>query len=156
MRQLITRQVDKPAEGADWTFVPSAGDSVRLLAITAKLVTSSASASRAVVLQAVDENGLILDAFPTVDAQVASKTVLYVWDDASTMSSAGSDSLTFTQAVPKFWLPPQTTIKTVTALIDTDDQWSNIVATFHVTDALRWAEAEALIDQLGSMLSPNG
>lgn len=156
MRRQLTTQVGEPAAGADWTFVPSTSDYVRLLAITAVLVTSATSASRAVTLQAKDSNGLLLDAFPAVDAATASTTVTYVWDDASTVSAAASDKLTLTQSVPRFWLPPGTSVGTSTADIDTGDQWSAIVATYATRDHWRWLQEENMLDDILAALGKNG
>lgn len=148
MRRQITQQVKQPAAGADWTFVPSTSDSVRLLAITAKLVTSATVDSRVVVLQATDIDGNLLDAFPATAAQAASKTVTYVWDNSASGISASEDDLTLSQSVPNFWLPPGATVASATALLQAGDQWSDVVATFLSTDRWRMLEVGEAIDQL--------
>lgn len=96
MHDLIVRTIDQPAAGADWSFVPSNSDAVRLRSITGQLVTSATAGNRTADIATTDETGNLIarDIAPVI--QQASSTLIYSWRPAN--SQYGTDAAQSTAA----------------------------------------------------------
>lgn len=142
MRQMTTALLARVATGADWSFVPAAGDRARLVSITAELVTSSTVAVRAVDLKITDVTGNLIALDHASATQAASLTYLYGWRPgaASYGFTTGDDAII--NSCAEFWLPAGAEVSSSTVAIATGDQWSLVVATYLVCSEWEWLQLE--------------
>lgn len=140
--RLVQGAVDQPAAGADWSFVPSHSDRVKLLSITAQLVTAAAVANRIVALQYTDEPGAVIWTADVVTPQTASLTVRYSWADGGALQIATAivAGERVGAKLTDFWLQPGDKVSSVTGAIAAADQWSSIVWRGYVASA--WEDLE--------------
>lgn len=130
---LITfNTVANPAAGADWTYTVGAGGAVgsrqRIIAITAKLVTSAAVATRQVVL-AVKSGATLLWEIAAGATQLASLTQTYNFGPGAPTQTTVIATTLSTGLPVDFSLGNGFTISSVTTAIDVADQWSAIAVT---------------------------
>lgn len=152
---LQTFQVAQPAAGADWSFVPSNSDRVKLLFVTAKLTTAVAVASRYPALAFKDQGGVVYYGADAGVPQAASLAVNYSW------SRAGSTSVATTiftgervgLALPDAWIEPGDTVQSMTAAIAGADQWTSVYWRGIIGDA--W-EDEQHLAEIAAALSGGG
>jgi len=142
--RTVTEQITQPAAGHDWAFTPSSGDRVRLLSLTAELVTSAAAANRIVALALKDQSGLVYWSTDAVNPQAASLTVRYNWSRGPglTVASTVVTGERIGLSLPDLWLQPGDVAESITGAIDTADQWSNIVWRGIVADY--WEDEERI------------
>ncbi len=148
MHRYSVRTVDQPAAGADWSFVPSNGDRVKLLSITAKLTTAVAVATREVDLTVTDTQGNLIGLDRASASQVASLTYSYSWRPSDVSYGFTTGDTVVANSCPGFFLPPGTTVASSTGAIAAADQWSSVVAAFLVCDEWAWLKMEEALGQL--------
>lgn len=142
MRQLIAQAVSSPAAGADWSFVPAGGDKTKLLAITAKLVTSGTASNRQPSLQITDETGNLLVSDVSTAAQPASVTGIWSWRSGASQYGGNITGTAFSASAPDFWLPAGAKVGLSTAGIEAADQWSTIVASYLACSEWEWLQLQ--------------
>lgn len=110
-----------PAAGAEISLTVPAGQEWIIIGGTVKLVTSAVAATRAPVLVIADASGSVIFTSPlsTQAASLTQTTNLAV--QCPTVAVASGVAV---QGIPDLALPAGCTIKTVTALKDTGDQYS--------------------------------
>jgi len=124
----VLTTVASPAAGADWAYTVPVGQSLKLSAVRARLITDITAASRFPVLQVTDASGNIVFESITTTAQPASTTKDYSWanvgerDTSTTYSPA---ALVF----PDLIIPAGYIIDMDTLNIQAGDQWSAITVT---------------------------
>ena len=154
MHRTVSGAIATPAAGADIVWTPSTTERVKLLAITAKLVTNGTAGNRAPILSLLDLSGnTVLEVTPG-GTQAASLTGQFSWYEsdgprAGTNAQVGGVA---SADLPSFWLPEGWSVKTTTVNIQTGDQWSGVYGTFLVYDeamekAWRYIEELALASQ---------
>lgn len=143
-RRVITQKVAQPALGADFSFIPAAGDRVRLLALTAILTTSAVVAARQPGISLSDQSAGIYWASDAINPQAASLAVRYSWAIGTGVAEQATivTGERITLPLPHLWLGTDDTVASSTLAIDVGDRWSAIVWRGLVGD--EWAEAEEL------------
>ena len=147
-RHVTTVRVPAPAAGADWSFKPSDIDRVKVLTVTAKLVTSVTVANRHPALTITDRDQNQYLAQDAQFTQAASLSAQYSWapglGNPVLTSALGGTRVGFPFPYP--WLEPGDTIATATAGLDAADQWSAIVVRFYTADHWKhWEHVERLM-----------
>ena len=159
MGRYTEGSLDEPSAGSDWSFVPSSTDSFRLTSIYAKFTTSATVASRTPRLTVTSQSGADLFAKATVSTIGASVTTIFSWSSGAGPATGGSTSYdgTISDGVPDWWMPPNTTIKIVTGLLQAADQWFDIAWTALIDDER--GRLERLVDieeAIARSLHPGG
>lgn len=135
--------------GSDINLIPSTSDRFRLIALYAKLTTSSTAASRQVALSLSGPSGATLFAKGVVSTQAADLTYAYSWSSGSGPAQGGSteaDSIV-SDGVPDWWVPSRTAIGTKTAEMAAGDQWSDGFYVVEVSDWRGRARVEELLTE---------
>jgi hypothetical protein len=125
---IISQRIPAPAAGADFTVtVPGSGGIFELVAVSAKLVTSSAVASRYVTVTVKDNEAHEVFRYASGTAVTASLTILFTLSPQF-VTSAGDITNTKQLSIPLPEGPylPNFTINSSTASVDTADQWSAV------------------------------
>lgn len=128
-----TLQIQNPAPGADWSFVPSSTDRVILISVLATLTTAVAAGSRMPALQFTDQSGLVYMQGDLGRGQAASINTAWCWTKDWNVGPGAATSVGQHAAgpLPNVWLDPNDVIGTVTNGIQAADQWSNIVVRYY-------------------------
>lgn len=139
-----SQKVPSPVAGADFSFVPSTTDRVRLLTLTAQLATAVAVANRMPAIAFKGQDGGVFYSADGGVPQLASLTVQYTWSRSGATAIAnpivGGERVGL--ALPDIWLQPGDTIESITGLISGADQWSGIIWRGLIADS--WEEDEQL------------
>ena len=125
-RTLRVFPVTTPAAGADFSATVPGGFVWRPLAVTAKLVTSATVATRSVSLKITDQTN-VLAQFAPFGTQAASLTATYSWANGAASAGTAAGGGVVTTGLPDMALPSGYQLASVTAAIDTTDQWSNVI-----------------------------
>jgi len=128
MHRYVQGSLANPAAGADLHDIPNYGDTFRLLTLRAKLVTSATVANRYPHFQFVSPSGAVIHEAVPQAAQVASAAIYYDLVGGSGSANEGSavnDDVS-SLALPDFWFPAGTIVKTVTTNIQVADTWEEI------------------------------
>lgn len=143
-RHVITQQYPNPAAGADVSIELSNSDRVRVIAFTARLVTSSAVASRLAGLRLEDLNGVIYFEQDLEATQAASRTVRYSWARGAGVSAntALTGIVSLAGGLPWLELQPGDLLQTNTRNIDVADQWQEIAVRYAACDS--WEDLQDL------------
>jgi hypothetical protein len=110
-----------PAAGADFAAIATVGTQ-QIQTISASLATSSHAATRYVCIKITDSAGNIYAEIGAGGTQTASLTYQYTW--LLGVEQTSSTSAIVVANLPNIWLPAGFKFITVTANIDTNDQWS--------------------------------
>jgi len=113
--------VAQPGAGADWTYTLTYAAEIQ--GAGAQLVTNSTAASRTPVLKITDGSGDIEAELGNGAAQTASLTSQWTWAPTSASLTSAPYLVPFPAGLV---LPSGFKIATVTANIQTTDQWSAI------------------------------
>lgn len=157
MHRFITRTIDQPAPGADWSFVPSSSDRARLLSIVAALATDTATNERIVTIIVTDETGNAISVDITQGGLTNSTEMGYSLRPGNMYYGEADNAATQTSSIPGFWLPPGATVAASTsglhapsagtqAEIQSADETSLLPVTIvtGVNDAFTWTGAGGL------------
>jgi hypothetical protein len=152
---LQTFQVAQPTAGADWSFVPSNSDRVKLLFLMATLTTAATVANRYPALAFKDQGGNIYYGADAGVPQAASLAVHYCWSRSG--STAVATAIFANErvglALPDAWVEPGDAVESLTAAIAAADQWTNIFWRGIVGD--QW-EDEQHLAEIAAALSGGG
>lgn len=119
MHRFVTRTIDRPAPGVDWSFVPSSSDSARLLSIVGPLTTDDAGTTRQVTVTVTDETGNVITTDVSTATQEGGNTYTYSWRGGWLSCQAIATALVTTSSIPGFWLPPGATVAADTTNLNT-------------------------------------
>lgn len=125
---ILQVTIGNPAAGADFTQAINGNARWRVQTLRAAFVTSAAAANRSAILQFSTAGNVFFSA-PVVPVQAASLTWSYNWGSGVTTLTATAGATTpnaVTSLPDDFWLPPGSTIASVTQNIQAGDQWSAI------------------------------
>ena len=118
----------QPAAGADFIVALPTFECVRLLSVTAKLVTAVTVANRHPVIELVDADGNVLVQSSVGTALAASTPGIVSWSVGSVLDGSGSGG--YQGPLPNMWLPPGCKAQSAVGDLQAADQWSLVVATF--------------------------
>lgn len=136
-RSLQVIQVQKPAAGAEFTHV-FAGEFVRrIIAVSARLVTSAVVANRQMRLDVNAPEGRVLSV-PMVANATATLTTELTWAEGITPPNTALYDGVLVAGFPDLIIPPGWSLSTVTAAIDVGDQYSNVFIVCESWEAIPW------------------
>lgn len=119
-------KVSAPAAGADFTFTVPGDRALRIISVTAQLVTSAAVANRGPALVIAAPEGTVI----TVEQPAvitAGLTTTVCWGDGVSGDAASLVNNRLTAGIGSYVLPPGYTIASATGAIDAGDQWQNVL-----------------------------
>lgn len=136
MRRVQWASVPAPAATTDISWVPSTTDEIKILAITATLVTSSTVANRNPSLVIKDREGNIMLDQPMYTAIAASLTTRVGWHAVDHGMAQNDVRIGSALVAPmsELWLPPGFQVATSTANLASGDQWGPIWALYEQRD----------------------
>lgn len=154
--RVVTRTVDQPAAGQEWSIVPSTSDRVKILALTALYTASSATASRVPGLVLKDQTGT---EYWSTDANAALAATVAAWFSFAPTTAAVVDQAEFSSErgnlpFPPLWLEPGDSISSSTVAIASGDQWSNIAYRAIIGDY--WEREEEMLAVANALWAASG
>lgn len=115
--------IAKLAAGSDLNFVVPVGVLWNVVSLTAKFTASAAAASRIPAFFVKDQGGAIVYQYG-VATLTANQTGTFTFASGVVTPATFANGGNFLEPFPATWLPPSWSFGTVTAAIDTADQWS--------------------------------
>lgn len=119
-------KVPAPAAGADFTFTVPGDRALRIVSVTAQLVTSAAVANRGAALVITAPEGVVI----TVEQPAvitAGLTTLLCWGSGVSGDATALVNGRLTAGIGEYELPPGYVVSTATAALDAADQWGSII-----------------------------
>lgn len=119
------------------------------MAVTARLTTATAVASRLPAIAYTDQSGLVYLSADCAQPQAASLAVTYTWarDFGLGLFAAPIAGQRIGAPLPDAWLQPGDTIGVKTDNLQAADQWDQIVIRFYTGERWRKLQAELRLEQ---------